>query len=254
MDNTASSLSTTSTMLHDKSWGPIHQNPSPEGLHNYASSTSSSRSDIDSLESHSTYLESPFDDTPLDSPFPEIQASPAKVNRDDPPVVAVLGVGYVGLHLVEAFSRHYKVIAFDVNQKRLDTVAVQLSDVTNISFTNDPSSLSNATHFLVAVPTPLHPHTTTINTSIIRSALKTVCDHVRVGATVVIESSVSVGMTRSLLSEVVQTHGIYAGMSPEVSATKRNSCNVNQCPSASIPVELIHHTRTSLKSSLDWTM
>jgi UDP-N-acetyl-D-galactosamine dehydrogenase len=36
------------------------------------------------------------------------------------PVIAVIGLGYVGLPLAVAFASKYKVIGFDVNQKRLD--------------------------------------------------------------------------------------------------------------------------------------
>ena len=204
------------TSLRDEAWRNEHVETSTN-LPEYASSTISSRSDIDSLESSSSYLESPFDVTPLETPITELQEPLSLIDSDDDPVVAVLGVGYVGLHLVEAFSRHYKVVAFDVSQKRLDIVGEDLKDNSNVYLTSKPSDLISATHFLVAVPTPLYPHTTTINTSIIQSALKTVCDHVRPGATVVIESSVSVGMTRSLLTEMVMSHHLYAGMSPEVS-------------------------------------
>lgn len=211
MASTTSDIVTSNTTSREQSWTDVRTASSNERP-SYASSTSSYRSDVDSLAS-------PFDDTPPETPLNESQASLLIGNSVDEPVVAVLGVGYVGLHLVEAFSRHYKVVAFDVSQKRLDTIALGLKDVSNIYLTSNPSDLDNATHFLVAVPTPLYPHSTTINTSIIQSALKTVCDHVRPGATVVIESSVSVGMTRSLLNEMVKTHGLYAGMSPEVSSS-----------------------------------
>ncbi|CAG8951100.1 hypothetical protein HYFRA_00006498 [Hymenoscyphus fraxineus] len=68
---------------------------------------------------------------------------------------------------------------------------------------------------VIAVPTPLITNTAQIDTSIIQNALKTISDHVRPGATIVVESSVSVGMTRSLLGKMVETHNLHAGMSPE---------------------------------------
>jgi UDPglucose 6-dehydrogenase/UDP-N-acetyl-D-galactosamine dehydrogenase len=34
--------------------------------------------------------------------------------------VCVIGVGYVGLPLAEAFAEHLKVIGFDVNQRQLE--------------------------------------------------------------------------------------------------------------------------------------
>jgi threonine dehydrogenase-like Zn-dependent dehydrogenase len=141
------------------------------------------------------------------------------VQDDETPLVAVLGIGYVGLHLVEAFSKHYQIIAFDISEKRLARVAEELLNTTNIYFTSQSADLTSATHFLVAVPTPLVSGTTEIDTSMIRSALETIRTHARRRATVVIESSVSVGMTRSLLGKIAQEHGLQAGMSPEVSRT-----------------------------------
>lgn len=140
----------------------------------------------------------------------------SSVQINETPRVAIMGVGYVGYHLMTSFSKLYEVIAFDASPKRVAAVAAGLPDGSDVHVTCDPSSLGSATHFLVAVPTPLIPGTTDIDTSIIRSALSTICAHVRPGATVVIESSVAVGTTRSLLSSMVKTHHIYAGMSPEV--------------------------------------
>jgi UDP-N-acetyl-D-mannosaminuronate dehydrogenase len=34
-------------------------------------------------------------------------------------VVCVVGLGYVGLPLAEAFSKHFKVICFDIDEKKL---------------------------------------------------------------------------------------------------------------------------------------
>jgi len=181
-----------------------------------SSDTSSTHSDVDSAESNSIYQESPTPETPLETPLGSTEGYFSHVKDNELPVVAVLGVGYVGFHLVTAFSSHYKVIAFDVSEKRLATVAGQLSNTSNVSLTSDSSHLATATHFLVAVPTPLIPHTSKTDTSIIQNALETICDQARPGSTIVIESSVSVGMTRSLLSEVVQTYNLHAGMSPEV--------------------------------------
>lgn len=200
----------------DQSWNFETRLEGPTSLSWSSSDTGSSHSDVDSAESHSTYQDSPLTETPLETPLSSTEGFFPHVTVSDSPVVAVLGVGYVGLHLVTAFSSKCKVIAFDVSEKRLETVAGQLSDTSNIFLTSDPSRLATATHFLVAVPTPLVPYTTKIDTSIIRNALNTLCDHIRPGATVVIESSVSVGMTRSLLSKIVQSHNVYAGMSPEV--------------------------------------
>lgn len=153
----------------------------------------------------------------LDSYFQKNEATPfSPVTDDEAPLVAIIGVGYVGLHLVTAFSKHYNVVAFDISQKRLAAVADQLPKRGNLTLTSDKSRLAAATHFLVSVPTLLVPGTSVVDTSLVRMALDTICAHARVGSTIVIESSVAVGMTRSLLGDIVQKRHLKAGMSPEV--------------------------------------
>jgi hypothetical protein len=206
------SVLASSTGFQDESWNSIHKFRSEILIEvtSSASSTTSLLSEPSLAESTSTFPETP------NSSFDTTEDYFSDVRYDEKPLVAILGVGYVGLHLVTAFSKYYKVIAFDVSDKRLATVAEQFPDGSNIHFTSDPSCLAPVTHFLVAVPTPLLADTTEIDISMIQSALDTICSQSRRGATIIIESSVSVGMTRSLLGTRVKEYGLQAGMSPEV--------------------------------------
>ncbi|KAJ4366745.1 hypothetical protein N0V95_000074 [Ascochyta clinopodiicola] len=129
------------------------------------------------------------------------------------PIVAVIGVGYVGTHLVEAFAHHYNVVAFDLSDKRLLEVAAQLHDLP-IQFTSSASDISQASHFLISVPTLLNMDKT-IDTTYLRSAIATVEQCARPGSTIVIESSVAVGMTRALVGHLMSSKGFLVGMSPE---------------------------------------
>lgn len=54
-----------------------------------------------------------------------------------------------------------------------------------------------------------------VDTTHVRSAITTVIEHARTGATIVIESSVAVGRTRALIERMTVPRGIYAGMSPQ---------------------------------------
>ncbi|KAJ8118106.1 hypothetical protein OPT61_g840 [Boeremia exigua] len=129
------------------------------------------------------------------------------------PVVAVIGVGYVGTHLVEAFAHHFPVIAFDLSERRLLQVAEQLNHL-SIRFTSSASDIAQASHFLVSVPTLLNVDKT-IDTTYLRSAISTVEKYARPGSTIVIESSVAVGMTRSLVGPLMNSKKFLVGMSPE---------------------------------------
>lgn len=130
-------------------------------------------------------------------------------------IVAVIGVGYVGTHLVEGFAKHYNVIAFDLSERRLAEVSKQLTGLP-IQFTSNAKDISEASHVLISVPTILKEDKT-IDTAYLRSAIATVEKYVKPGSTVVVESSVAVGMTRELVGPLMASKNLKVGMSPEVS-------------------------------------
>ncbi|KAH6606967.1 nucleotide sugar dehydrogenase [Trichoderma cornu-damae] len=130
------------------------------------------------------------------------------------PLVAVIGVGYVGEHLTNVFSRCFNVLGYDVSKTRVKDLASKYAQNNKVQITSNPKDLENASHFLISVPTLLLPDKT-VDTSYLRDALSTVGDHAAPGSTVVIESSVAVGMTRQLLGPLAKRKGLFAGMSPE---------------------------------------
>jgi UDP-N-acetyl-D-galactosamine dehydrogenase len=75
--------------------------------------------------------------------------------------IAIIGLGYVGLPL--ALSAHYKVVGYDVNEKRiLDLskgidnnfdVAVKVNS--NLIFSYDKSDLKESNIYIITVPTPV---------------------------------------------------------------------------------------------------
>lgn len=76
------------------------------------------------------------------------------VDPEEAPLVAVIGCGYVGTHLIQAFSSHYEVLGFDVSEQRLELLREQFhSEGTKATLTTNPEQLTRATHMLVSVPT-----------------------------------------------------------------------------------------------------
>ncbi|KAF7560402.1 hypothetical protein G7046_g3745 [Stylonectria norvegica] len=130
------------------------------------------------------------------------------------PLVAVIGCGFVGTALVGSFSSHYNVLGFDISESHIEEVKGLFVDQPNVRFTTSKVDLANATHFLIAVPTLLRSDKS-IELSYLRSALSMVETYARPGSTVVIESSVAIGLTRQLLGPIALSKGLYAGMSPE---------------------------------------
>ncbi|XEV03008.1 hypothetical protein FSHL1_008295 [Fusarium sambucinum] len=143
------------------------------------------------------------------------KTSPAKITSTEAtPLVAVIGVGFVGTGLVDSFSSKYEVMGFDVSENRLEFLRGEFRARPNVSFTSNESDLANATHFLISVPTLLRSDKT-IDLSYLQSALHRVEQWARPGCTIVVESSVAVGMTRELLGPIAKAKGLFAGMSPE---------------------------------------
>src|SRR5687768_4408874 len=81
-------------------------------------------------------------------------------------VVAVLGLGYVGLPLALGFGRKIQTIGFDLSEakvnayrKGLDPTGEMAGDkfkaAKQITYTTDPAELKKADYIVVAVPTPV---------------------------------------------------------------------------------------------------
>ena len=161
-----------------------------------------------------------YDRTPPEELSSEIEypvlnsAATEQISGVTEPLVAVIGVGYVGEHLVSVFSNKHQVIGYDVSETRTEILSKKFAGNTRVQLTTKATGLKQATHFLIAVPTLLLPDKT-IDSSFLRSALAAVSLHARRGAVVVIESSVAVGMTRELLGPLAKQRGFFAGMSPE---------------------------------------
>ena len=79
--------------------------------------------------------------------------------------IAVIGLGYVGLPLALEFAKKYKVLGFDINQKRVDMLNRQedpskelSSEAFNgcdITFSANLEELKTCQFYIVAVPTPI---------------------------------------------------------------------------------------------------
>jgi len=66
--------------------------------------------------------------------------------------VCIAGLGYVGLPLALAFSRHLPTIGFDVDAGKIREL-FQANDNPNIAFTDNPEEIGSADFIIIAVPT-----------------------------------------------------------------------------------------------------
>ena len=140
-------------------------------------------------------------------------------------IVAVLGLGYVGLPLTEAYVRSgTKVIGFDILQARVDQLNSGRSGMNHIDdervgrmvesglfkATTDTELLRAADALLICVPTPLdkyhHP-----DLSYVESTCRMLAGHLREGQIVVLESTTYPGTTQEVMRPILETSGLKAG-------------------------------------------
>ena len=81
-------------------------------------------------------------------------------------VIAVIGLGYVGLPLAVEFGKRRAVVGFDIKASRIaelqagkdSTLEVgqeEFQSVRQLKFTTDPQALQSCGVFIVTVPTPV---------------------------------------------------------------------------------------------------
>lgn len=135
--------------------------------------------------------------------------------------LAVVGLGYVGLPLAVAFSEIMDVIGYDVDAQKIaryckgEDVTTEVGDAavaaSSVHFTTKEAELRQADFVIVAVPTPIHPDNTPDLTPVI-SASRTVGRNLKLGATVVYESTVYPGVTEELCLPILeQESGLKGG-------------------------------------------
>jgi nucleotide sugar dehydrogenase len=157
---------------------------------------------------------------PLPAPAPA-RAAPA---RRRAPLVAILGLGYVGLPTALAFaSAGGDVLGVDVCARRLADVAsgdvdllpsdrrrLALHRDRSVRCTDDAAVLADADAVVVCVPTPVDDELRP-DLRALRGACRTVLEHVRPGQLLVLTSTTSVGSTRELLLDPLRDRGLVVG-------------------------------------------
>ena len=147
-------------------------------------------------------------------------------------VVAVIGLGYVGLPLVVEFGKHFRTIGFDIAPSKVASCVRgvdpsrelsddEMQDSPHAIFTADPEFLAEADVIIVAVPTPVdNAHIPDFRPLI--GASVSVGQHMKRGAIVVYESTVYPGATEEVCIPVLERESglkwkqdFFVGYSPE---------------------------------------
>jgi len=147
-------------------------------------------------------------------------------------VVAVVGLGYVGLPLAVEFGKQFRTIGFDLSEAKVasyrrfvdptgEVSTEDLKTATHLHPTNDPAAIKEADFIVVAVPTPVdEAHQPDFSPLV--GASDIVGRHMKRGAVVVYESTVYPGATEEVCIPVIEQvsglkwkDGFHVGYSPE---------------------------------------
>ena len=131
-------------------------------------------------------------------------------------VVAVVGLGYVGLPLAVEFGKRHRTIGFDLSADKIasykrhvdptgEVSTEELRASTKLEVGSDPAALAEADFIIVAVPTPVDDaHQPDFGPLL--GASQAVGRHMKKGATVVYESTVYPGATEEICIPVLEAH------------------------------------------------
>ena len=153
--------------------------------------------------------------------------------------IAVIGLGYVGLPLAVEFAKKFKVIGFDIHQKRVDELrrghdgTLEVDDENLLSVINhendkfglaceyDVESINDCNIYIITVPTPTDKHNKPDLTPLYKSS-ETVGKALSKGDIVIYESTVYPGVTEDECVPVLEKASgleynkeFFCGYSPE---------------------------------------
>ena len=147
-------------------------------------------------------------------------------------IVAVIGLGYVGLPLAVEFGKFFKTIGYDLNARLIEnylkktdpTGEVATTDFQASVFlepTHDPGRIEEADFIIIAVPTPVD-NARQPDLRPVKSAAATAGRYMKKGAVVIFESTVYPGVTEEECVPILERESGYTwktdfhvGYSPE---------------------------------------
>lgn len=152
--------------------------------------------------------------------------------------IAIIGLGYVGLPLAVEFAKKYKVVGFDINNDRveslnnghdstlevsddaLSSVLIQHND-RGLVLTSNVNDINDCNVYIVTVPTPVDRNNRPILTPLIKAS-QFIGDLLQKGDIVIYESTVYPGVTEDECVPILEKHSglkfnkdFYCGYSPE---------------------------------------
>ncbi|MBU1979852.1 MAG: nucleotide sugar dehydrogenase, partial [Gammaproteobacteria bacterium] len=147
-------------------------------------------------------------------------------------IVAVVGLGYVGLPLAVEFGKKIETIGFDLSSEKVESYkrfcdptgemsGDDLRAATHLTVTTDPTLIAKADYIIVAVPTPVDKAHQPDFSPLVGSSTS-VGRHMKKGAIVIYESTVYPGATEEICVPILEKESglkwkkdFHIGYSPE---------------------------------------
>ncbi|RTL57963.1 MAG: nucleotide sugar dehydrogenase [Rhodocyclaceae bacterium] len=147
-------------------------------------------------------------------------------------VIAVVGLGYVGLPLAVEFGKKHRTIGFDLSKEKVAAYLEHVDPTGELSSeelkaskflepTTDPAKLKEADFIVVAVPTPVDDAHNPDFIPLVKSS-ETIGKNLKKGAIIVYESTVYPGATEEVCIPIIERHSgckwktdFFVGYSPE---------------------------------------
>lgn len=144
--------------------------------------------------------------------------------------VCVIGVGFVGLHLVEIFAndKRFNVCGYDILPERVSYLQ-QNNDKENVTFQSTVQGLENTDLFIIAVSNGRNVVKDELDLQNIINIKLLLEKIAKIGSTIIIESTMYVGGTRELFGNFVNKN-IQVCYSPERLDSCRKTPNFKEIP------------------------
>src|SRR3954468_17773995 len=173
----------------------------------------------------------------------------AKINSGSA-VIGVIGLGYVGLPLVNAFHQAgHHVVGFDIDAKKIQMLKKGENYLKHLGegflkgmlssgrfdATSDASRMGECDVLISCVPTPLGPHLEP-DLSFIENTTDDIAKTLRAGQLIILESSTYPGTTREVMLPRLEARGLkcgkdfYLAYSPEREDPGRKDHNTQTIP------------------------
>ncbi len=120
----------------------------------------------------------------------------------DSTVVCVIGLGYVGFPLAEAFAKSFRVVGFDIDKKKLKRLA-ETNTNRNLILTSKKEDIRQADFIIVCVPTPV-TESKDPDLSYVNGAATVAGQNMKKGCVVVFESTYYPGVTEDIVKPILE--------------------------------------------------